>query len=269
MIHILCPIDFSAPSKNAVEYAVNFCKDYQAKLSLIHIKVIGKKTDKENDPADVEQKMNAFVEMIYEKYHFKISKVAIRISSSLKFGIKQEVKENNYDFIIMGTNGENLTSQMLFGSNTYNIIRKVGLPVLFVPEKAIFCHLSHIVYATDYRNKDIQKIRELIQLTKNESTTISVVHVNERECDAYTSIFELIRDSLKEKYNNPNVKYEQIIHEDVTEGLMEFVNEKNADLLVLLTRKHSLFRKLFEESTTKKISQLAYFPVLVYQETDD
>lgn len=268
MIHILCPIDFSTSSINAVEYAINFCKDFHAKLSLIHVQILEKKSNKKTDSEDIRERMDDFLETIYEKHHFRIHKATSRTSSSFKFGIKKEIRENDYDLIIMGTNGEDETSQVLFGSNTYHIIRKIGLPVLFIPEKAIFCHLSHIVYATDYRNKDLGSIHKLIQLTKNENTTISVVHVNDQKCGAFTSIFELIRDSLKKEYNNPNVRYEQIIHKDVPKGLIEFVDKKNADLLVLLTREHSLFRKLFEKSVTKKISQLAYFPVLVYQEVD-
>ncbi len=62
--------------------------------------------------------------------------------------VKLLAKEKNADIIVMGMKGAGGLDKII-GSTTTNVIRKVKVPVLVIPEKATYQAIQHITYAYD------------------------------------------------------------------------------------------------------------------------
>jgi nucleotide-binding universal stress UspA family protein len=57
-----------------------------------------------------------------------------------------------------------------------------------------------------------------------------------------------------------------VVHDDVAEGIENFVLEKRAQLLALVARKHSFLASLFHDSVTRKMTLHAQVPLLALTE---
>lgn len=141
--NILVPIDFSDYSKNALRYAVQFAKNFQAKMYLIYVvepmiypadfsmgQVAIPSTDADlQNRAEEELKnlANSFVDS------------SLEIETLIKTGkpfveINETAKEIDADLIIMATHGHTGVEHLLFGSTAEKVVRKAPCPVLTLRE---------------------------------------------------------------------------------------------------------------------------------------
>lgn len=140
---ILIPIDFSDYSKSALKFAIDFAKNFNAKLYLVYV-----------------------IEPMIYPTDFSIGQVAIpavesdittRAEEELKELVKQEVPpemeseviiksgkpfleiietatEIDCDLIIIATHGHTGVEHLLFGSTAEKVVRKAPCPVLSLRE---------------------------------------------------------------------------------------------------------------------------------------
>ena len=60
--------------------------------------------------------------------------------------------------------------------------------------------------------------------------------------------------------------YHFINHVDIEDGINEFVEENNIDLLITIPKKHNLLDSLFKHSSTKKLVSGSHVPVMCVHE---
>jgi len=142
---ILCPIDFSEYSYQALEYAKNIAKTYNAKLYVLHIIY---------EPADY---TGFYVPHIsFDKIRTEIESGAKKLMNEVKetkindipnaetmivFGIPADeiVKfaiDKEIDLIIIGSQGKKGIEKMIFGSTAEKVVKKANCPVLVIKPKA-------------------------------------------------------------------------------------------------------------------------------------
>src|SRR5690606_2377500 len=89
--------------------------------------------------------------------------------------MKELVKENNIDLIVMGTQGATGAKEIFIGTNTMYAIKKMKIPVLAVPSKFTYVKPKELLFPTDYKmsrnNRYIQLILEICK------THISRLHI--------------------------------------------------------------------------------------------
>lgn len=141
MIHIqkiLCPIDFSAPSRNALRYANEFAKAMNAKITLMHViqpQPITADINVPYIPPEVDLEKNAKEDLervIKADIHEGIS-----VEPLIAFGLPsdciiEQAKKEDADLIILGTHGRTGISRLLMGSTAESVIRHAKCPVLVV-----------------------------------------------------------------------------------------------------------------------------------------
>ena len=64
--------------------------------------------------------------------------------------LKKVIRFKDIDMIIMGTNGVTGAEEILFGSNTINVIRKVDCPLIIIPQGFKFTIPKTFLYAMDH-----------------------------------------------------------------------------------------------------------------------
>lgn len=141
--NILVPIDFSNYSKNALRYAVNFARSFDAKITLIYV------VEPVIYPSDFSMGHVTFpvadIDM-NDKATEELKNLAkseigsdIELETIIKTGkpfveINETASEIDADLIIIATHGHTGMEHLLFGSTAEKVVRKAPCPVLTLRE---------------------------------------------------------------------------------------------------------------------------------------
>ena len=63
-----------------------------------------------------------------------------------------------------------------------------------------------------------------------------------------------------------NPKYHFIQHKDIEEGINEFAEKNNLDLIISIPKKHKLLEGIFKPSSTKQLVFQSHIPVMCVHE---
>lgn len=140
---ILCPIDFSEISANAMEYAVFLASHHHAELLLLHVVEHLQEFEQYQILVFTSQELSEKMEkQAYEELN-KLSeqiKKTIKVETLVRQGkpfveIIKQAKEKDMDLIVMASHGRTGVSHMLMGSVAEKVVRKANCPVLIVRDK--------------------------------------------------------------------------------------------------------------------------------------
>jgi nucleotide-binding universal stress UspA family protein len=165
--------------------------------------------------------------------------------------------------VIMGTRGISGVERMLFGSTTVTAIRHLKWPVIVVPPgKEYGTGIKKIGFACDF-NKVVEHtpahfIKDMVNEFGAELHVLNVDHES-KHFTADTPEESLMLQTLLEDLDP---KYHFIDHKDVEEGINEFAEKNNIDLLITIPKKHGLFDNLFKHSSTKELITQSHVPVM-------
>lgn len=272
----LVPTDFSKNADHAIEYAAGLAKALSASLVLVHVNIptvtLGNIAAalfaEEEDSITMEDKarLNEISSRLLEQHNVGC-KIAVRMGNPVE-EITNEAEANAVDVIIMGTAGASGISKFLFGSNTVSVIERSTCPVLAVPADAAITIPRKIVFATDYRDSDMEAINGIVKLTGMLQPELTVLHVSKEVLASERDLIEQFSKAVTNELHIPTPYYYVMPHGNILEGIDLFIRSAEADLIVLSRRKRGFIEKLFEPSLTKKIAYLAKFPLLVFQPTN-
>ncbi len=136
---ILCPIDHSDCSKEALKYAVSLAMKDEAKLLLLHvidIRSFSEGLDAMSKPlpdeVTLEQLRVKLLDCIPEEIRDDMDIEAI-VTQGIPFAeIISVAKEKEIDMIVIGSHGRTGLSHMMLGSVSEKVVRKAPCPVLTV-----------------------------------------------------------------------------------------------------------------------------------------
>jgi nucleotide-binding universal stress UspA family protein len=137
---ILCPMDFSAASLRALEYALSLAQEADARLIVLHVieHLLG------------EAGARALGHLKVSEYYHHLEQDAItRLTAMIPDGarvwarpdervvrgragqeILKVVADERVELVVMGMQGSGALSHLVFGSTTHTVIRNAGCPVL-------------------------------------------------------------------------------------------------------------------------------------------
>ena len=142
---ILVPIDFSEPSRKAMQYALSFARQFNAELLLLHVVEFTPLTDPA-PPLPVLQDEMTRVTM-HESAAKRLAEwrneisTHVAVKASVRDGISPHAEivkaatEGNIDLIILGTQGRTGLAHLLIGSTAERVVRHAPCPVLVVRER--------------------------------------------------------------------------------------------------------------------------------------
>lgn len=274
MKNILVPTDFSDCASNAAKYALAIAKKFQSNITLYNSSTLIPQMITESTPEDMEKIIRDIERANKEKlenyckrlFGNELAVACIVQDTNLLEGIQDLCKQKNIDLIVMGTKGESNIKNVLFGSNTSRVINNCDVPILIVPEKAKEGALNKIAFATDYRDSDIESIKELIKLAGIFDASITLLHVAEGDYqEAYEEeTLSWFNNEVKQACNYEKLNYRLIKEDDVIEALEKYIDKEQVDLLCMSTMKRNFFEKFINSSLTKTMSFHSKIPLLVF-----
>lgn len=285
MKKLLCPIDFSSDSLNALEYAAKIAEQHHASLTLIHVftesefgealsKGLLSNHYKQSDIDSLTDAAESVLSNLAEEVkRMRKSQGLVDCDYYFTYGPLQEqlthyARENNYDLIVMGTNGVTDVMERYIGSNTMQTISRAHCPVLIIPDHAEYHKIRKVVYASDYQMEDSNILNQLLSFMTPTDAEMHVVHVAQEENDIERAMYNDYVEETKTYLNYEKIKFAIEYNHDPAHGLDEYVIREKADLLAVYYQRKNFFQKLLDESTTKDIAYFATYPVLVFKEIE-
>jgi nucleotide-binding universal stress UspA family protein len=137
--NILCPIDHSDCSKEALKYAVSFAMKDEAKLYLLHVidirsfdESLDTMTRQMPDDETIKQLKTKLFECVPEEIRNDMQVEALVVQGIPFAEIISIAKKNKVDMIVMGTHGRTGLAHIMIGSVSEKVVRKAHCPVLTV-----------------------------------------------------------------------------------------------------------------------------------------
>lgn len=141
---ILVPVDFSEYSKKALDYAVQFAKQFNSELTLIYVIEpivypsdfgLGQIPINQVDFEIQSRAEDELKKLIEEKVPAELKANYVVKTGKPFLEIINTAQDCNCDLIIIATHGHTGIEHILFGSTAEKVVRKSPVPVLVVREK--------------------------------------------------------------------------------------------------------------------------------------
>ena len=271
MQNILVPVDFSPVSRNAAIYAAELAKKFNAKLLLFHaymlptpvsevpyVMVTADEMQKEN-----EEFIKKEADHLHKTYQVEVEwQVRIGIASD---EVKALAKEKNADLIVMGMKGAGGLDKII-GSTTTNVIRKLKVPVLVIPEKATYQQILHITYAYDLNDPSGAALfQPLLELASGYQSRFSLLHVH---APSEGGVDTGAITALEQIFNGRQVSFVTTEDSNVTRGISSYLAQHPSELLAMIAHRHNFFERVFSKSNTTAMAYETSIPLLVLHDKE-
>jgi len=131
--HVLVPLDFSEPASQALEYAIQLARQFQARVTLLHVIHIPPLGGADltaymtHVEANAQQAMAACLEHVQQ--------TGLPMQSLIVQGVPwqeivEKAKDVQVDLIVMSTHGRTGFLHLLLGSVAERVVRLASCPVL-------------------------------------------------------------------------------------------------------------------------------------------
>lgn len=275
MKNILILIDFSENSINAMRYALQLFEEELCNFYVLHVQ---SSTSYTSDDLILAGNKSIYTSIIKKSKH-KLAKLIVELESEFKNkkfsyqmivdydvltdSIKQVQKSKSIDLIVMGTNGVTGAKEVLFGSNTINVIRKIDCPTLVIPEGFKYIRPQENLLPLDlFDSMSGTAFIEVVKFTKRFSKGLHLLRIKPHN-----------EDSKEEKKDKEHInfflkdfdyKYHTISNVPMHYTVDCYTQTHNIALITLLVQKETLLERFFMGSSTTQISNKIRVPLLIF-----
>jgi nucleotide-binding universal stress UspA family protein len=227
--NILVPFNFSMISNKALEYAVGFVgKDENMKITLAYI------TNGKNKE-ELEKSFKKVEEEYQPKLKHKIEWVLA--NGDLTESLTHIHKEEKIDLVIMGTHGAVNEDEI---TNTSKLVLESNFPILVIPNHNKEFQLKNIALVLGTEEIENSKILEtLLDVTRRFHAKVHIVTiVNKPGKYGYSKVDEKNENVVEYYLENFYSEHTFIENPDVVEGILNYVDDKEIDMITILPRNH-------------------------------
>ncbi len=274
MKNVLLLTDFSDNAQNAMAYAMEFFMGGSYNFFLLNVHKVSKYTTGDlmaatskdsvydaiiKDPKIGLTTLIKKLDTAYanEDYFFE----AICDYDPFISAVNQTVKLKDIDLIVMGSNGVTGAKEVVFGSNTINVIRNVECPVLVIPQNYKFKALNSIVFATNtdekFNRKSLSPLMYVISKFNSELNILAL------EKDSNSDFSKEKKVKMHDFFKGINHSFYSIENVAIDIAIDSFVQIKQVDLTATIITKESFFKRLISGSTTDEITYNSRVPLLI------
>lgn len=276
MKKILFPTDFSETSNNAFVYALQLAKNLNAEVITLHVYELPM-VDYINVPAYLADIYETVEMSTFQNYKGQIPilrEIAtrhnledIKISNVLMDGdlvstILQLIKEENIDYVVMGTKGATGLKETFLGSSTGSVMIDSKAIVLGIPEESSYRPIQRIVFTTRFREKDQKALKKVVSFAQGFGAHVDCLYIQTSKSD----VKDVVVANWRLLFADSDVTFHIIENEDIEQSILSFTEQNNTDVLAMLHYKKGFFEGLFKQSLTKKMAFHIKIPLLAMNE---
>jgi len=269
MKNILLLTDFSENAQNAIDYSFQLFKGTKVNFFVLYVHKVAAYTTVELLSSSISSTIYSALiknhkktlanlidtynkENQNEEYIFE----SICDYDDFRSSVKQTVALHEIDLIVMGTNGATDANEVIFGSNTINVIRSIDTPVLIIPQNYNFKTPKKLLFLSENNEGFEEKPLELLMYILDKHKSKLDILTFEDNNDIKKNRMILFFSDIKHKFYT--IKE---LHIDIVTNT--FIQLKKIDLVAKLVNKKSFLNRLISGSTTVKIAYHSKVPLLI------
>lgn len=289
---ILCPIDFSDFSLDALRHGLALARWYSAQVTVFHVYHVSHPMPVdafptsvpvfvEVDPNKIADEVRRFCAPLVDPSGQNVE-VVVRPGDAAR-EIRNETEHVQWDLLILGTHGRSGFERLFLGSVTEKTLRSTRVPVLTIPPlvrepgpplyKTILCPL-------EFSPASIRALEYALSLAKEADARLILLHALENllgdagaqtlghltvseyyhqlAVDAVTRLKAVVPDEAR-VWAHPD---ERVVKGRAYEEILRVVAEEHVDLVVMGVQGKSIVSRLIFGSTTHRVIREAGCPVL-------
>jgi len=273
MKKILVPTDFSEQAENALKVAALLAKKYDAEIYLLHMMEIPmQQTDPINAVSDIPEAL-FFMKLAHKRFEDLLDSdflegitVHETVKADISFNeIKEACKESDVDFIVMGSHGASGIKEMFVGSNAEKVVRTSDVPVLVIKNAHESFEISDFVFASDFKNDNKETYKQAVKFAEAFDAKIHLLMVN--TANNFITSYEA-KDRINDfisglTFNNYTTT---VLNDDsVEQGILNFSNDIDADLIGISTHGRQGIAHFFNSSLSEDLVNHAMRPVITFK----
>jgi nucleotide-binding universal stress UspA family protein len=278
-LKILLATDYSEAASGAERYAVGLAKLTSGTISLLHVYDLPLSGLPSGTEAFAKFRLDIHnTELKIMEHHLNEMTHGLnfcektRCEFQVREGnvVKEVIKEayaTDADLLMVGTHGATGLKDILFGTHTWEIIKRSSIPVLAVPEHIVFDGIRKIVFATKYTAGEMSSLDHAVRLASRFNARLLVLHVADHTFSMQSNLqrFEKFCKEVRSRVEYDNLTIDLIPHADIFTGLNEFCERAKPDLIMLSPEHRSFLKKVFlpRKSVTREMSTHSAIPLMV------
>lgn len=262
---ILIATDFSHASRNASLYGVAFAKEVNAKVILFNAYKIAYPPAALNMCISRYDIMMQIDKRLIDEADFLDPKGDL-IEVMCDEGVPEDAiisiaNEKKADFIIAGMKGSGKSLTRIFGSTATALAKHTNIPLIIIPEDALYKSPQNIVFANDSLHANEQLPELLTKLADVFKSVVYEVHVVKEKNKEFFKIAKTqkLRGIMGDSYSS----YQVPVDTDIRHTLRAFMQTHNTDMLVMIPHKHEWLERMFIKSESKDMIFHTHIPLLV------
>jgi nucleotide-binding universal stress UspA family protein len=272
---IIIPTDFSPAATNAVNYAVDMALAIDASVLLLHVYNIPIALgDVPVALLSVDELKQAAEDNIrrLKKDLEHVTSGKLKINTEARLGnvideLEELCKTTQPFAVVMGTTGVSAVERTLFGSNTLTAVKHLKCPVICVPKGKEYGKGVHkIGLACDFREvvetTPVSEIKNFVKEFHAQLFVLNVDYDNRQFTPDTPEQSSLLHTALEDVHP----EYHFITHKDIEDGINEFAETHDLDLVIAIPKKHKLLDGLFKKSSTRQLVFESHVPVMCVHE---
>jgi nucleotide-binding universal stress UspA family protein len=275
MSTVLVVTNFSAASRNALDYTCSLLQNTRARLVLLNIYAFpGSMTGDAIAIAAMGEIIARDTALLQQEYQWvQTNYPSLQADTEMVTGIFQEelhrqVIETNAVLVVMGADGH-YNNLLSWDANIINSFIDLPVPMLVIPLQVQYRPINKIAFACNYYRKNLQVpvsvIHKLVRFTKASLYVINVVAPQELITDEALHNKHVLQQSLADL--NP-VYFEPEFHQ-VISAIDNFTSEENIDMLLVIPTRHGIWHNIFQKSHTKGLVYLNHIPLLSVRQQEE
>jgi nucleotide-binding universal stress UspA family protein len=187
---ILCPIDFSSTSRDAIEHAVAIAKWYESSITALHVIhpsvlppppiLFAEPSDETPTPARhqaLKQELRCWLEPAVRA---GVTTEALVDEGPPAVRILDYASALQADLIVMGTHGLSGFERFMVGSVAERVLRKAACPVMTVPPaagSAAKVPYIRLLCPVDFSESSLEALRFAFSLAQESDAHVTILHV--------------------------------------------------------------------------------------------
>lgn len=280
---VLLPTDFSDYSLNAISYALQLYKKETCLFRLLHVYKV---KDYEESSRLTPKPAPGVLEKAKEGINLKLKRMVEDLKSKSsnkdhKFGytaankplvpaVREDIQKYKADLVVIGTHGHTGDSEVIYGSNTVNLMEEIKrCPILAVPGHVQFHSLQEIVLAHGFKAElTPHDLNFLVQLSQNFKAPIRILHImeegglSERQKENKRWLLKHLKEQQAEHF------FHSLEFLNIPLGIYAFTESRGSDLIAFINKKHSMVENLLFDPLYKNLAHFSKVPVLVLHQPE-
>ncbi|PPK87614.1 nucleotide-binding universal stress UspA family protein [Neolewinella xylanilytica] len=282
MTHILIPVDFSRASHNAYRYGLHLAERRGLHVVLVHyysgsidprtnLYIGGDGTIQGSFEARLREfaySKGAYGDLLAVEPPTGVE-VTYEADVSLRpaFAIGKRAEQPDISLVVMASRSSESVLGKWLGSTTTTVSESCDCPVMIVPPDVRHRPIREVVVANNHDTADPAPLAYLEELSDlYGGSRVHFVHVERLNADGDTTFVPWkLMQLIKRRDAGAGFPFEVVTvqDDDISEGLLNFANGIDADLMVVVNRSRKRWQAFLQATLTQDLALRSTLPVLV------